>query len=269
MRWPWAWLARRKLQNCARPIPVPARRRRAGNPCTRSAPHEGRVVGGGGGAAVHRRGYCRKWPHNLSSGAAAAVWHRVGRPTGQRKPLRGRPLQVCRCPAPAERSRADERPIVRRGGSYWNNSRNAHNSNILQVILRDHGFHKTEPPDDAWNIFWCAGQVRWRLDCVPRALARHPRKRSLPADRPAVAANAQALPKGEQVSQGERAHAQGQPLVQLLPDATEVWGGGLRPHAAHVHSAQPARAARGTPRHATPASCARTRAAPRAPGPAH
>lgn len=43
--------------------------------------------------------------------------------------------------------------------SYFNNSRNAHNSNILQVILRDHGFHKTEPPDGEWNIFWCAGQV--------------------------------------------------------------------------------------------------------------
>ena len=43
--------------------------------------------------------------------------------------------------------------------SYFNNSKNAHNSNILQVILRDHGFHKTEPPDGDWNVFWCAGQV--------------------------------------------------------------------------------------------------------------
>ena len=41
-----------------------------------------------------------------------------------------------------------------------NNSKNAHNSNILQVILRDHGFHKTEPPDTDWNVFWCAGQAR-------------------------------------------------------------------------------------------------------------
>ena len=44
--------------------------------------------------------------------------------------------------------------------SYFNNSKNAHNSNILQVILRDHGFHKTEPPDTDWNVFWCAGQAR-------------------------------------------------------------------------------------------------------------
>ena len=72
-------------------------------------------------------------------------------------------------PAVTERSRADERAIVRLGGSYWNNSRNAHNSNILQVILRDHGFHKTEPPDDAWNIFWCAGQVRCCLGYMSRS----------------------------------------------------------------------------------------------------
>ena len=43
--------------------------------------------------------------------------------------------------------------------SYYNNSKNAHNSNILQVILRDHGFHRAEPPEDDWNIFWCAGQA--------------------------------------------------------------------------------------------------------------
>ena len=52
--------------------------------------------------------------------------------------------------------------------SYYNNSKNANNSNILQVILRDHGFHKTEPPDNEWNVFWCAGQARrcaWHAVC--------------------------------------------------------------------------------------------------------
>ena len=34
---------------------------------------------------------------------------------------------------------------------------NANNSNILQVILRDHGFHRSDY-DSEWNVFWCAGQ---------------------------------------------------------------------------------------------------------------
>ena len=61
--------------------------------------------------------------------------------------------------------------------SYFNNSKNAHNSNILQVILRDHGFNKTEPPDDEWNVFWCAGQVRaaaLKPRFPPPQQARHP-----------------------------------------------------------------------------------------------
>ena len=61
--------------------------------------------------------------------------------------------------------------------SYYNNSKNAHNSNILQVILRDHGFNKTEPPDDEWNVFWCAGQVRaaaLKPRFPPPQHARHP-----------------------------------------------------------------------------------------------
>ena len=57
--------------------------------------------------------------------------------------------------------------------SYYNNSKNAHNSNILQVILRDHGFNKTEPPDDEWNVFWCAGQARGGTQAAfPAATAR-------------------------------------------------------------------------------------------------
>jgi len=43
--------------------------------------------------------------------------------------------------------------------SYYNNSKTMANSNVLQVILRDHGFHRVEMPGDDWNIFWCAGQV--------------------------------------------------------------------------------------------------------------
>mmetsp|Transcript_20230 Transcript_20230/g.63418 ORF Transcript_20230/g.63418 Transcript_20230/m.63418 type:complete len:498 (+) Transcript_20230:53-1546(+) len=43
--------------------------------------------------------------------------------------------------------------------SYYNNSKTMHNSNILQVILRDHGFARVERPGAEWNIFWCAGQV--------------------------------------------------------------------------------------------------------------
>ena len=58
--------------------------------------------------------------------------------------------------------------------SYFNNSKNAHNSNILQVILRDHGFHKTEPPDGDWNVFWCAGQVcAGRLELLVPATSSH------------------------------------------------------------------------------------------------
>ena len=54
----------------------------------------------------------------------------------------------------------NDSPCVGMRFSYFNNSKNALNSNILQVILRDHGFYKTDPPDGEWNIFWCAGQVR-------------------------------------------------------------------------------------------------------------
>ena len=69
--------------------------------------------------------------------------------------------------------------------SYFNNSKNAHNSNILQVILRDHGFHKIEPPDGDWNIFWCAGQVRSAAQSSPLhpAPSLHPPE-SPPSARP-------------------------------------------------------------------------------------
>ena len=42
--------------------------------------------------------------------------------------------------------------------SYYNNSKSLHNSNVLQVILREHGFGRAEGMRGA-NIFWCAGQV--------------------------------------------------------------------------------------------------------------
>lgn len=42
---------------------------------------------------------------------------------------------------------------------YYNNSKTASNSNVLQVILRDHGYARMESFDDAWALFWCAGQV--------------------------------------------------------------------------------------------------------------
>ncbi|KAL1512217.1 hypothetical protein AB1Y20_005480 [Prymnesium parvum] len=43
--------------------------------------------------------------------------------------------------------------------TYHNNSKTLQNSNVLQVILRDHGFDREERLDGDWNIFWCAGQV--------------------------------------------------------------------------------------------------------------
>ena len=41
---------------------------------------------------------------------------------------------------------------------YYNNSKTMHNSNVLQVILREHGFHRVETMAEC-NIFWAAGQV--------------------------------------------------------------------------------------------------------------
>eukprot|EP00965_Chrysotila_dentata_P226660 6195544-Pleurochrysis_carterae.AAC.3 len=49
-------------------------------------------------------------------------------------------------------------PRVDASLSYYNSSKTAANSNVLQVILRVHGFSRTEQVDDDWNIFWCAGQ---------------------------------------------------------------------------------------------------------------
>ena len=43
--------------------------------------------------------------------------------------------------------------------AYYNNSRTAANSNVLQVILRDHGYERVEAFGAAWSVFWCAGQV--------------------------------------------------------------------------------------------------------------
>jgi hypothetical protein len=43
--------------------------------------------------------------------------------------------------------------------AYFNNSKTAANSNVLQVILRDHGYHRVESMEDDWCIFWCAGQI--------------------------------------------------------------------------------------------------------------
>ena len=43
--------------------------------------------------------------------------------------------------------------------AYYNNSKTAANSNVLQVILRDHGYERFETVDQPWSIFWCAGQV--------------------------------------------------------------------------------------------------------------
>ena len=43
--------------------------------------------------------------------------------------------------------------------AYFNNSKTAGNSNVLQVILRDHGYERVESKDDDWSVYWCAGQV--------------------------------------------------------------------------------------------------------------
>ena len=56
-----------------------------------------------------------------------------------------------------------EKPAVagQRSGrpAYFNNSKTAGNSNVLQVILRDHGYERVESKDDDWSVYWCAGQV--------------------------------------------------------------------------------------------------------------
>ena len=146
--------------------------------------------------------------------------------------------------------------------SYFNNSKNAHNSNILQVILRDHGFHKTEPPDGDWNVFWCAGQVR--AGCFPRPHHLQPPSVYPPQSPPspltmlaprcpppvggsAVVARAQALPEGEQVPKGELSHAEGESLDQLLANADPLRPRGLWLYAADVRPPQPARDAGGAP----------------------
>ena len=43
--------------------------------------------------------------------------------------------------------------------AYYNNSKSASNSNVLQVILRDHGYERVESRAEEWAIFWCAGQI--------------------------------------------------------------------------------------------------------------
>ena len=43
--------------------------------------------------------------------------------------------------------------------AYYNSSKTASNSNVLQVILRDHGYERVEEIEEDWSIFWCAGQV--------------------------------------------------------------------------------------------------------------
>ena len=43
--------------------------------------------------------------------------------------------------------------------AYFNNSKTPANSNVLQVILRDHGYDRVEQKEDDWSIFWCAGQI--------------------------------------------------------------------------------------------------------------
>ena len=43
--------------------------------------------------------------------------------------------------------------------AYYNNSKTYSNSNVLQVILRYHGYERVERFEDEWSIFWCAGQV--------------------------------------------------------------------------------------------------------------
>jgi tubulin polyglutamylase TTLL5 len=50
-------------------------------------------------------------------------------------------------------------PTPSAGLAYFNNSKTAANSNVLQVILRDHGFARVESFEEAWTVFWCAGQV--------------------------------------------------------------------------------------------------------------
>ena len=53
--------------------------------------------------------------------------------------------------------------------AYFNNSKTLQNSNVLQVILREHGFHRAELFDNDWNIFWCAGQARPKQESVMRS----------------------------------------------------------------------------------------------------
>lgn len=43
--------------------------------------------------------------------------------------------------------------------AYYNNSKTASNSNVLQVILRDHGYSRVESFEEDWSIMWCAGQM--------------------------------------------------------------------------------------------------------------
>ena len=68
------------------------------------------------------------------------------------------------CPGHRHDEAWQERPVRKlpRPGArlaYYNSSKTAHNSNVLQVILRDHGYERVESAADDWNIFWCAGQV--------------------------------------------------------------------------------------------------------------
>ena len=43
--------------------------------------------------------------------------------------------------------------------AYFNNSKSAANSNVLQIILRDHGYERVESRAEEWTVWWCAGQI--------------------------------------------------------------------------------------------------------------
>ena len=43
--------------------------------------------------------------------------------------------------------------------AYYNNSKTLANSNVLQTILREHGWERAPDASAEWNLWWCAGQV--------------------------------------------------------------------------------------------------------------
>ena len=48
---------------------------------------------------------------------------------------------------------------ARQGGWLLQQLKDGLQLNVLQVILRDHGFERVEDKHDDWSVFWCAGQV--------------------------------------------------------------------------------------------------------------